>query len=72
MKLVWTVKEVLERKVVVEAESERFAIWKVRDAYDASEIVLDYSDYHGDMDIECNGLASEIEIARCQHIGEEE
>ena len=72
MKYTVTVTEILERRVVVEAEDEYDAVDKVHMAYDASEIVLDYSDYHGDMNIKCIGKASESAIKHCQYIGEEE
>ena len=72
MKYTVLVTEVLERRVVVEADNVDDAIDKVQMAYDASEIVLDYSDYHGAMDIKCEGQASDMEIAHCQYISEEE
>lgn len=72
MKYVVELKEILSRRVVVEADDECDAIDKVHLAYDASEIVLDYSDYHGDMDVKCCGEADEWQIKYCQNIGGEE
>ena len=72
MKYAVVVTEVLERRVVVEADDVIDAIDKVQMAYDASEIVLDYSDYHGDMKITCNGQADEADIRWCQNIDCEE
>ena len=72
MKYAVVVTEVLERRVVVEAEDVIDAMDKVQAAYDALEIVLDSSDYHGDMKITCNGQADEVDIRWCQKIGEEE
>ena len=72
MKYAVVVTEVLEKRVVVEADDVIDAIDRVQAAYDASEIVLDYSDYHGDMKIICNGLADDADIRWCQHIDCEE
>lgn len=72
MKYAVVVTEVLERRVIVEAKDKAEAVNKVKNAYDASEIVLDYNDYHGNMEIKCMGLADEADIRWCQHIGEEE
>ena len=72
MKYAVVVTEVLERRVVVEADDVIDAIDKVQMAYDASEIVLDYSDYHGEMDVKCVGEANEADIRWCQNIGSEE
>ena len=72
MKYAVVVTEVLERRVVVEADNADDAVDKVQMAYDASEIILDYSDYHGAMDINCEGQASEMEIAHCQNIDDGE
>lgn len=72
MKYVVELKEILSRRVVVEADDEYDAIDKVHLAYDASEIVLDYSDYHGEMDIKCAGEANESDVRWCQNIDCEE
>lgn len=72
MKYAVSVTEVLERRVVVEANNADDALDKVQMAYDTSEIVLDYSDYHGDMNIRCEGQASEADIRWCQNIDCEE
>ena len=72
MKYAVTVTEVLEKRVVVEADDIEDAIEKVQMAYDASEIVLDYSDYHGSMDIKCECQANEPDIRWCQNINCEE
>lgn len=72
MKYAVEVTETLTRRVVVEADNADDARDKAQLAYDASEIILDYNDYHGEMDIKCVGEANEADIRWCQNIGEED
>ena len=59
MKWVVLITETLRRSVVVEADSENEAIDRAQAAYDAEEIVLDYGDYGGDVEITGHGSISE-------------
>ena len=44
-----SVTETLNKVVSVDAESENEAVQKVRDAYNDSDIVLDYGNFSGEM-----------------------
>ena len=52
-----TVKEVLERTVCVYADDLDDAIDKVKTAYEKCDIVLDYNDFYGNLDVSPNRYA---------------
>lgn len=54
MKFKIKVTEILSRTITVEADTEEKAIVVVSDMYKNEEIVLDYSDFNGDVIIEKN------------------
>ena len=53
MKYLIEVSEVLSRKILAEAETEDEAIKMVEMMYQNEDIVLDSSDFHGNLNITC-------------------
>ena len=62
MKYLVNVKEVLSRDIIIEAESETDAEYKVEDLYYKEKIVLDYNDFIGEPTIKCKRVCAETEI----------
>ena len=56
MKYSVEIKEVLRRKIIVEAENESEAEAKASDIYEKCEVVLDENDFCGEPDIKCLGV----------------
>jgi len=52
MKINIEVKEILTRVVTVDAETVNDAISKVEDMYFREEVILDYTDFDGNVEIE--------------------
>ena len=56
MKYSVEIKEVLRRKIIVEAKNESEAESKAYDLYENCEVVLDENDFYGEPDIKCIGV----------------
>lgn len=57
-----TVQEILERQLIIEANSEEEAYKKVKEMYDNEEIVLDYRDFF-DKEIKVDGEMIDGEVS---------
>lgn len=55
------VEEVLTHNVIVEAEDEADAEYKVEQLYFDEKIVLDYNDFNGKPTIKCQSVCTDLE-----------
>ena len=61
MKYLVNVEEILSRDIIIEAEDETDAEYKVEQLYHQEKIVLDYSDFIGEPTIKCLRICDDAE-----------